>query len=487
MNTFKLKDYNTKDTIAAIATFPSASAIGIVRLSGKNSLPIVYNIFKPRRKKDIRKVNTYTLHYGWIVAETRGQRSDGYTHSANRKPHSEIIDEVIISVMKAPNSYTREDVVEISSHGGTLVLNKILEVILKQGARLALPGEFTYRAFVKGRIDIFQAESVFDIIQAKSQESLNLALKQLRGFNSKMMACLKDKLAELFSKTEAILNFPEDEVNSSNKDIEAGIKELIGHYGGIAKAARDAKILKEGLKCVICGRTNAGKSTLFNRLLKEERVIVSKSAGTTRDVIEETIYIKGNALRIYDTAGILEPKDLIAKKAIKKTVDIFNESDLVIFVLDGSKRLNKDDLFLLGKVKNRNSIIVINKADLPGKVERRRIRNLLGASSGMFRIIHLSALRDLGIKKLENAVSYIAGRQDINRHNMIFLSKYQEQVLAEILRNLKKAEQYLKEGYTYDFINLSLRSALDSTGKLAGHVFSEDMLDGIFSKFCIGK
>jgi tRNA modification GTPase len=462
----KLKDYNLKDTICAIATFPSKSALGVIKISGKKSLDIVNKIFIPKKKKDIKKAKTYTIHYGWIVDKSNKKRK--------------FIDEVLVSIMRAPFSYTCEDVVEISSHGGILVLNRILELILKNKARLALPGEFTYRAFVNGRINLLEAESISAIVEAKSDYVLDSAVKQLRGEGEEKIKILKEQLKEIFAKTESLINFPEEEdVKISLKDIKKDLEKIEKEIEGLLKRTEVASILKEGLKCVICGKANAGKSTLFNRLLKQERVIVSKTPGTTRDVIEETIDIKGVPLKIYDTAGIFEPKDLITKKAIEKTKRTFEEADLVLFVLDNSRPLNRDDLFLWERAKDKNLILVINKIDLKQKLKLDRFKSVPK--------VYLSALKNIGIKDLEDSIFKMIYKEGLDRENLLFLNNFQKEILKKIKGELEQTKKFLEENYPIDFINFSLKECLDQLRKLTGEVMCEEILENIFSNFCIGK
>ncbi|MFH1363697.1 MAG: tRNA uridine-5-carboxymethylaminomethyl(34) synthesis GTPase MnmE [Candidatus Omnitrophota bacterium] len=466
MNRFKLKDYNSKDTIAAIATFPSLSALGVIRLSGPKSFSIMAKLFKPAKKKDIRRAKSYTLHYGWIVKKGNPPA---------------IVDEVLVSLMRKPNSYTREDVIEISAHGGILVLNKILELLLKQGVRQALPGEFTYRALTSGRINLIQAEAVRDVIEAKTDQALELAQRQLRGELTGRIEKLKQELKNIFSQTEAYLNFPEDQVELSTVVLRKKLEALKNHSGKLLQESRQARILKEGLKCAICGKTNSGKSTLFNCLLKEERVITSRIAGTTRDVIEEVINIRGIPLRIYDTAGLIESKDLLTRKALKKTREIFEGSDLIIFLVDGSRALSQDDFFLLEKIKTKTAIMVINKIDLKQKL---KIHNL--GLKGMVKV-RLSALKGQGIKDLERAIFDTVYSKGIERQNLIFLSRYQEEFLSKASENISQALENLAAGQPIDLVNFLLKQALDDLGKLTGEVFSEEILENIFSQFCIGK
>jgi len=468
MREFRLKNYKLGDTIAAIATFPGKSALGVAKVSGSKALAIASKVFKPYRKKNIRGVKTHTLHYGWIVDKGKGGKE-------------EIVDEVLLSVMRKPSTYTKEDVIEISSHGGVAVLNKILELVLKQGVRLALPGEFTYRALVGGRIDLLQAESIRGIVDAKSEGALALASSQLRGGATLKVKQLKKELKELFVQTESAINFPEEDVDISSLNLEMRVKALVERVDNLLAGSQEAEIMCEGLKCVICGKANVGKSTLFNRLLKEERVIVSRLSGTTRDVVEETVNIRGVPLRIYDTAGILEPKDLITKKALKKALRIFSECDLVILVLDGSRRLDKDDSFLLKKVKNKNVIFVINKSDLTQRLNLKKIPKAGGA------IVKMSTLKSRGLGGLEDAVYRKVYREGVDRESIIFLSQYQRQILGKLGSSLNQIKVFLKESRPIDFINIELKICLDNLGRLSGEVFSEEILKSIFSNFCIGK
>ena len=466
MARLRLKDYNSKDTIAAIATFPSKAALGIIRVSGGNALNIVSKIFVPHKKKNIKKAKNFTLHYRWIRENSKSKN---------------MVDEVLISIMRAPNSYTKEDMVEISSHGGVIVLNKILEIIIREGARLALAGEFSYRALINGRIDLLKVESIADIVDAKSEEGLRLAVRQLRGELSSKIDKIKSGIQDVFTETEAYINFPEDSVDISLSGIKKKMGSLKNKMELLLEGSREAKVLKEGLRCVICGKTNAGKSTLFNRLLKEERVIVSRVHGTTRDVIEETISIKGVPLRIFDTAGILEPKDIVTKRALKKTADAFSQADLVIFILDASRPMDKDDRFLLDRIKDKRAVLVLNKIDLKKKIKDKDLKSFNGFK------VKISALKNIGIGDLEKAVFKTVYSEGLDRDNIIFLNQYQQKVLKSARDKIIQANNYMNNGHTLDFVNLSLRESLNDLARLTGEVFSEEILESIFSNFCIGK
>jgi tRNA modification GTPase len=508
---FKLKDYNTKDTIAAIATFPAKSALGVIRISGKKSLPIAAKIFYSPKKTNLQKVKAFTLHYGFIV-DSGPKRGIFISNRLNGR-NGYIIDEVLLSIMRAPNSYTKEDVIEISCHGGVLVLDKILKLILKQGARLALPGEFTYRAVIYGRIDLIQAQSIFDIVEARSENGLDLAIRQLGGEASRGLREIKDKLKEIFGGIQAFIDFPEEEVVLP-AGLKDGLEKIDQKLEYLISGSFEARAINEGVKCVICGRANAGKSTLFNYLLKEERVIVSPVPGTTRDVIEETITIKGVPLRIYDTAGILEPKDLVTRKAVAKSASIFAQADLVVLMVDGSRPLSGDDYFFLDKIRDKNVIIVISKIDKKQKINEdtlhktagylhRQIRpgriygedrtsnairrQAIGNSLLYCPIVKVSVLKNTGLNDLEKAVLDFVYKKGVARENLVFLSAYQQELLKKAQFSLRQAIDFINKNHTIDFVNLSIKESLDNLGKLTGEVYCEELLESIFSNFCIGK
>ncbi len=469
-----LKDYRLADTIAAVATPVSKSALGVVKLSGTKSLAILDKIFIPKNKKKIKKQKSFTLHYGWIARQNKGLKSKGCQGR-------EAIDEVLVSLMKAPRSYTAEDVVEISSHGGVVVLNQILESVLKEGARLANPGEFSYRAFVNGRIDLLQAESILGLVEAKTDKAASFSFQQLNGQNSKKFTEIKNELKDIFVYSESMINFPEEDISLSKRDIKERINRLIKKVDKLKKGQAQAKLLSQGLRCVICGRANSGKSTLFNRLLNTERVIVSNIPGTTRDVVEETIDIKGVPVKIYDTAGILEPKDFVTEKALEKTNQMFDQADLVVLLFDGSRKMNKDDRFFLNKTKNKNTILVVNKSDLNQKlsIDEKVKKN--------HKFIKMSALRDKDIDRFEKIIKAAVCANESEVKDLIFLNQYQKKELDNLARGLSEVKRYIDKKYTVDFINFSLKDCLDYIGKITGEVYCEEILESVFSNFCIGK
>ena len=464
-----IRDYDTKDTIAAIATFPSAAALGVIKISGKKAVSIARRIFLPKdKKKDIEKAKSYTLHYGWIIQPSGKGK--------------EIIDEVLVSVMRAPYSYTREDVIEISSHGGILILNKILKLVLKSGARLAKPGEFSYRAFLNGRLDIIQLQAIADIIETKTEKALFSLSRQLRGDFSKTILAVKNEIKDVNSMLEACINFPEEDVKEDLpqakrkiKKVREGIKKVLDNYSV-------SRILHEGARCVICGPANAGKSTLFNRILKRERSIVTRIPGTTRDTIEETVTLKGVPLRIYDTAGIIEADDFISRSAVRKSYEAVEKADLVVFMFDSSRPVSREDLSLLDRIKDKNIIILINKIDLSCRINEIQLKSLNKP------LVKISALKNIGIDKLENAVFDAVYTKGIGREdNIVVLAEWQAQVLRSILFHLDEAERFINEGFTLDFVTLALNGAFDELSKLSGDKADENILNSIFSRFCIGK
>lgn len=471
---FNIKNYNSNDTIAAIATFPSKSALGVIKISGKKALPIISKLFKPSKAKDIKKVKTYTLHYGWIIKKSK--------KSKRKRQNENILDEVLVSIMRGPNTYTREDVVEISTHGGSLVLGKILELVLAHGARQAMPGEFSWRAFTKGRVDLLQLQGISDIVDAKNNQSLLFANLAIKGQMTKSIFAIKEKIKEILIILEAAISFPEDQISFSQKNILDKLEKIEKEINVILEESKRARILKEGVRCVICGKANAGKSTLFNRLLKEERVIVTKIAGTTRDVVCETINIKGIPIKIYDTAGILEPKDLIEKKALQAARRTLDEANLILWLLDFSKKLTREDLFLLERIKNRDIICVVNKSDLSRRIDLDFLKKLKKPQ------VLLSALCDKNLSSLEEVIFKTVYKNGLSINGDIILSsQWQIDILDKTKDKLQEAENFIKKGYTLDFVNFSIKDVLDNLGKLTGEVLSQEILDNIFDNFCIGK
>ena len=464
---------NPNDTIVAIATPPGAAGIGIVRISGKEALSVADKIFVSKDAVKPSGFLTYTIHYGWIVEP----RAEGGTARA------EIIDEVILTVMRAPRSYTKEDVVEINCHGGIVSLRRMLDVALKTGCRLAEPGEFTKRAFLNGRIDLAQAEAVLDIIQAKSDAALKMGVNQLKGYLSFEINTLREELLEILSTIEATIDFPEEGLDAAAlEDLSHRLRSSSRHLQSLVEASRYGRVLREGIHVVICGKPNTGKSSLLNALLKQERSIVTAIAGTTRDTIEEIIDIRGIPVRIVDTAGILEPRDLIERKAIRRCRQQMKLADLVILLFDGSTRLSKDDALLMKRLQKKVVVAVINKVDLKQKIERERIIKNFGS------VVEISAKKHTRIYLLEEAIVNMVygghlrppGSALLSNIRHIQLVKDAQKLIAEVVNSVdnKLSAELVAQG---------IKDALVYLDVLLGKKFSEDLLDKIFSEFCIGK
>jgi tRNA modification GTPase len=476
------------DTIAAIATPVGEAGIGIVRISGKEALKIADKIFVSKDNKRPATFKTYTTHYGWIVS---GHRAQGTGHKLKTENvrlepctlNQEVIDEVILTVMRAPKSYTKEDIIEINCHGGIVALRAVLGLVLANGCRLAEPGEFTKRAFLNGRIDLAQAEAVLDIIKAKTDSALKVGIEQLKGTLSREINKIRNKLLEILVVLEANIDFPEEEIDAAElTSIQQRLKEANNDLTGIINSSHFGRVLREGLNVVICGRPNVGKSSLLNALLKQERSIVTPIPGTTRDTIEEIIDIKGIPIKIVDTAGILEPRDLIERKAIQRTKKYIDAADMVILLFDASQRISKGDQILIKKLKQKTVLAVINKMDLRQKIEREKITKIFG------RTIDISAKKLKNLNLLEDAIS-----------NLVYNGKLSssESVLVTNLRHvqaLKKTEKLVADAFdsldnrlSFEFIAQDIKDALGYIDELLGKKFSEDLLDKIFGEFCIGK
>ncbi|MBU0549331.1 MAG: tRNA uridine-5-carboxymethylaminomethyl(34) synthesis GTPase MnmE, partial [Candidatus Omnitrophica bacterium] len=397
------KEINLNDTIAAVATPCGESGIGIVRISGRRALSIADKVFVSQDGRKPSSFKTYTTHYGWIVNRSQKSevRSQKNLSSVFCPLYSDgVIDEVILTVMRSPKSYTREDTVEINCHGGIIPLRKTLELVLDSGARLSRPGEFTQRAFLNGRIDLTQAEAVLDIIRAKSDYALSVSMGQLKGLLSNKLSQLRKKVLSLLSILEVNIEFPDQDLPAAEiNKISCGLKQAARDLELILENASQGRVLREGIKAVICGKPNVGKSSLLNALLKCERSIVTPLAGTTRDTIEEVLDIKGIPVRVVDTAGIIQPRDLIERKAVSRSRRYIKEADLVLLVFDGSKNLSQEDRILMRKVGTKPTIALVNKIDLRQKLEDARIRKRFKG------VVRISAKKLKNIDLLEEAVA----------------------------------------------------------------------------------
>lgn len=455
------------DTIAAIATAPGESGIGIIRMTGEKSLVILQNIFKTKDNNTLSQINERRLIYGFIVDD------------------DVILDEVLVVYMKAPRTYTKEDIVEINCHGGMISIRRILELVLKKGARLAEKGEFTKRAFLNGRIDLSQAEAVIDMISAKTDKGFDLALNQLEGHLSNQIRTIRKELVEILSLVIAHIEYPDedleevtyDDLNHQIKQIQDRIKELL-------RTSDTGKIIKEGLSTVIVGKPNVGKSSLLNALVKESRAIVTEIPGTTRDVIEEVIQIKGVPLRIIDTAGIRETNDVVEKIGVEKSKASFNAGDLIIFILNASEPLTSEDYMIMDLLKDKKAIVLINKTDLPLKIDIKEIQDRLKDKC----VIKTSIKENKGIVDLEKAISDMVYTGELKQNDALMITNVRHKNLLERSKKfLEDAIQMVERKEALDFIEIDLRNAWEELGQIIGESIADDIIDEVFSRFCLGK
>lgn len=456
------------DTIAAIATAVSTSGIGIIRISGEDAIRTASRVYRAKNpQKNLMAVKSHTLHYGFIY--------DG----------DELIDEVMVAVMRSPNTYTKEDTVEIDCHGGILVMNQILNVLLKNGCRLAEPGEFTKRAFLNGRIDLSKAEAVMDIIHSKNEFALKASMKQLRGGVSDKVRSLRDRILSEIAYIEAALDDPE---HISLEDYPASLEEKIFQMKNELKQmldnANQGKLLKEGLQTVIVGKPNAGKSSLLNVLVGEDRAIVTSVAGTTRDVLEESIKLHGIGLNIIDTAGIRETEDEVEKIGVDKARSYAEMADLILYVVDSSRPLDEDDASVMEIITDKKVIVLLNKTDLAQVVSEEEIQQRLTAAS----IIRTSMKDNTGIDLFEDTIKtmFFGGEIAINDELYITNQRHKE-ALAEAYESMEMVLQSLAQKLPEDFYSIDLMSAYASLGRILGEEVGEALVNEIFSKFCMGK
>jgi len=449
------------DTIAAISTPTGYGGIGIVRLSGKAAIEIADKIFQSPKKKSLKHSPTNRILYGHIV-----------------NPSSkEVIDEVLVSVMKAPYTYTKEDVIEINCHGGHVPLRRVLELVLKNGARLAQPGEFTQRAFLNGRIDLAQAEAVLDVINAMTEQSQKAAVEQLTGGLSGKIKMIQEKLLELTAFIEAYIDFPEEDIEPmSLKDIKGKAFEIQQSLEKLIDSSQYGLILREGLKTAIIGRPNVGKSSLLNALLEEDRAIVTEVPGTTRDVIEEYLNIKGLPVKVMDTAGIRKVEDIAEREGVRRSLKAMEEADLILIVLDGSEGLHDTDRELMEQSNSEKTILVINKTDLPKKINLDLQKQL----------IEVSALKGTGLDELKEKMAEAALKGKSISANIVTNIRHVN-ALRKALASIDSFIDEITKGAYPEFLSVELRDALDAIGEILGVTTSDDILNRIFSNFCIGK
>lgn len=455
------------DTIAAIATAPGEGGIGIVRISGEKSLEVAQSIFKSKSGKMIKDYNTRTLIYGKIV--------DG----------EKVIDEVLVAYMKGPNSYTAEDVIEINCHGGFISVKKILELILSKGVRIADAGEFTKRAFLNGRIDLSQAEAIIDVIKSKTDMAHEVAQNQLEGSLAKKIKDLRMNVTEVLAHLEVSIDFAEEDVEEiTYQTLEEKSLELRNEIKKLYDTAESGKILRDGLKTVIVGKPNVGKSSLLNSILGENRAIVTDIAGTTRDVIEEFVNIKGIPLKIVDTAGIRETEDVVEKIGVEKSRESFSTADLVIMVLDASRKLSEEDMEILESIKNKKTIVLLNKVDLEAQIELEKIKEFVSSDD----IIEISALKNQGIEELQDKIESMVYQGSVkNSSNLMITNSRHKDALFKAYESITDAISAIEQRMPYDFIEVDFKNIWDYLGYINGDTVREDLLDTIFANFCIGK
>lgn len=458
-----MKDLFLDDTIAAVSTPIGKSGIGIVRLSGKDALSIADRIFVASNGLRPSQFPSHSLHYGWIID----------------------IDEVLLTVMRAPKTYTREDIVEINCHSGLVVLRKILELVLKLGARLASPGEFTKRAYLNGRIDLAQAEAVLDMVNSQTQDALKATLGQLQGRLSQKINVLRKNILDILTQIEASIDFSDQEIETkSQEELLKKMNEVSFDLKELLDSAEKGIILRQGVSCAICGRPNVGKSSLLNALLKRDRAIVTPIPGTTRDTLEETLDLFGIPLRLIDTAGIVRERDLVEKEAVKRSRRCIKEAGLVLLVLDASKGLTSEDLAISRYISQRSAFVVLNKQDLPAKLTRDEAKELLPER----KVLSISALCGTGLDKLEREIADFVwqGKASFNGQVLVTNIRHRE-ALKKAQKFVQRAIKVLKTGQSAEIIALEMKEAEVSLGEIIGRISCEDILGRIFSQFCIGK
>ncbi len=456
------------DTICAIATPIGEGGISIIRISGNNALDMASSIFRPKNKQDIKNMKTYTMRYGNVI----------------NAENNEIVDDVILSYMKGPYSYTGENVVEINCHGGVVATNRVLNEIVKAGARLSEPGEFTKRAFLNGKIDLSQAEAVIDIIRAKTELSMKSAIMQSKGSLSKEIGELRKYLLNVLALIEYAVDFTEDDEDIIDDNllfqIKDGINKTIERIKKLLKNADEGKIIRDGLNMVIVGKPNVGKSSLLNALLKEKRAIVTDIPGTTRDIIEEYINIDGIPVRIIDTAGIRDTEDTVEKIGVERSKEKIEEADLVVLMMDSSREVEDEDKLIIDAVKDKKYITLLNKIDLNRKISDDIIGNLRN-------IIEISAKNEIGIDNLKDKIKELFFDGEIDSESLIISNTRHKQALYRALENCTIALEKIQSNEFLDLISIYITSGMRALGEITGDELEEDLLNKIFSEFCVGK
>lgn len=436
-------------------------------MSGKECFSVLEKVFVPKVNKKIEDIKGYTIKYGHIVE------------------NGEIIDEVLVSYFKEPKSYTTENMCEINTHGGNVIIRKILELVLKNGADLAEPGEFTKRAFLNGRIDLLQAESVIDVINSKSEKEAKTSIKQLEGVLSKKIHEIKQEILDVMVNVEVAIDYPEYDVDEvTNEQLMNMLESVDKKLKTLEKSFDNGKLLKEGIKTAIIGKPNAGKSSLLNAILKEDRAIVTEFEGTTRDTIEEFVTIEGIPLKLVDTAGIRNAKDEVEKIGIAKSKEMAENADLVIAIFDATKELTEDDFEILKLIHGKKAIILLNKIDLPAKIDGKN-EYLKDFSEN---ILKISALNQEGLEKLYEKISQMFNFSEINFDNEVIITNLrQKNLISKAIEQVKKTKDTIRDGMPLDIVAIFIREILEDLGSITGEFVTDDIIDEIFSKFCLGK
>ena len=458
------------DTIAAIATAMTNSGIGIIRISGEDAFTVIDRIYQSKNgKKKLSEEKSHTVHYGYIVDDTK---------------ENKIIDEVMVLIMRAPNTYTREDTVEIDCHGGVLVMQKILDTVVCHGARPAEPGEFTKRAFLNGRLDLSQAEAVMDVIQAKNSMALKSSVEQLKGSVQRAVKEIRARLLHQIAYIETALDDPEHfDLTDYPQELQKIVEKESENISELLKTADDGRMIQEGIKTVILGKPNAGKSSLLNFLVGEDRAIVTEIAGTTRDILEEYISLNGITLRVIDTAGIRETEDVVEKIGVGKAKQMAEDADLILYVVDSSLPLDDNDREIMELLSGRKSIVIYNKTDLEAAVDIEELKAKTGSP-----VIPVSVVEETGISQLEDEIKRMFFHGELSFNDEVYITNARHKAaLEEAKESLKLVMDSIAMGMSEDFFSIDLMNAYESLGRIVGESVGEDLVNEIFSKFCVGK
>ncbi|WP_432406061.1 tRNA uridine-5-carboxymethylaminomethyl(34) synthesis GTPase MnmE [Wukongibacter sp. M2B1] len=457
------------DTITAIATAPGEAGISIIRISGSNAINILDSIFRSKKGISIKEFPQRKMVYGHIFDREKDK----------------VLDEVLVVYMKTPYTYTKEDVVEINCHGGIVPTRNILELILRSGARMADPGEFTKRAFLNGRIDLAQAEAVMDLISAKTDKGFDVALNQLEGTLSKKVKEVRGAIIETLAHIHVSIDYTEEDIQEiTYPELLSNSEAIKENLEGLLKTSETGKIIREGLNTVIIGKPNVGKSSLLNALLRESRAIVTDIPGTTRDVIEENLSVKGIPLKIVDTAGIRETEDIVEKIGVERSKEFFNKADLIILVLDASEELTKEDKEILELIEKRKAIIILNKTDLPIKIGEDELQELLKEK----KIIRSSITQEKGLTEIEDEIVKMVYGGQVKSASSYFVTNVRHKAsLENALRSINEGIDAIKQNLPFDLLEVDIKDCYDALGEITGDTVDDNIIDKIFANFCLGK